>query len=384
MHFFQEIKSYIGFDDSDAKRLRRLKPLLEPHFSDVVAKFYDALNANRRTREVFTGPEQVERLRETLHVWLEEVFEGPYNNDYFQRRQRIGRVHVDVGLLPQFMFGAMNIIRIELINRVDEADELDAAEKRASIESIERILDMELTIVMQSYWNAMMELKLQIPSALATGLAHEIRNPLNAIGLQMTLLERRLGGIASDEERESLAPLIDAVLSEVKRIHGLTSEIMDFAKPIEINKSWYDAGEFLGGLRNLYEPTMQASNIKFVTRVDGEAMILCDRDRIMQVLVNVLQNSVEAIEDEGTIEVAIANEDYGTTISVRDDGHGMTPALKYKIFDLFHTTKAAGTGIGLAIVKKIVEAHEGAIDISSKPDRGTTFTISLPRPDRTE
>lgn len=380
MHFFEEIKNYVGFDETDADRLRRIKPLLEPHFSAVVVKFYDALNANPRTREVFTGPEQVERLRQTLHRWLEEVFEGPFDGAYFKRRQRIGRVHVDVGLLPQFTFGAMNIIRIDLVDRVLESDEIE--DKQACIESIERILDLELTIMQQSYWDAMMELKLQIPSALAAGLAHEIRNPLNTIGLQMTLLERRLAGIVDPEEQQRVEPIVEAVLSEVQRIRGLTSEIMDFAKPVELNKSWYDARELLSDLQNLYEPTMEASNIKLVTRVEGEPMLLCDRDRLKQVLVNLLQNAVEAIEDRGRIEVVVHNEDYGTRISVQDDGVGMTPVLKYKIFDLFHTTKAAGTGIGLAIVKKIIEAHQGSIDVTSKPGKGTSFTIALPRPSR--
>jgi signal transduction histidine kinase len=381
MQFFAEIKDYVGFDEADQRRLTALAPTLEPHFGQVVSSFYDALNQNPRTRDVFTGPEQVERLRGTLHQWLEELFEGPHDEDYFERRQRIGQVHVDVGLLPQFMFGAMNIVRIELVRAMREEDIDDLAE---NIESVERALDIDLTIMSQSYWDSLMEMKLQIPSALATGLAHEIRNPLNTIGLQMTLLERRLREYTTDVEAdEKISPIVQAVRSELARIRGLTTEIMDFAKPIDITPAWHDGRQLLEQLEQVHGPTLETSQIDFVTDIGGiDEQIWCDMDRMQQVLVNLLTNAVEAIEDEGTISVDIENAEYGTTIQISDTGEGMPPSLKYRVFDLFYTTKASGTGIGLPIVKKIIEAHGGSIDIASKPGDGTKFTVYLPRPKR--
>ena len=115
--FFDEIKAYIGFDESDAATLRALSPHLKPHFADIVNAFYTALNANPRSRHIFDGEAQIERLRRTLIVWLEGVFGGVYDAPYFQQRLNIGRVHVNVGLQPHFMFGAMNVIRRELLDR---------------------------------------------------------------------------------------------------------------------------------------------------------------------------------------------------------------------------------------------------------------------------
>ena len=110
-------------------------------------------------------------------------------------------------------------------------------------------------------------------------------------------------------------------------------------------------------------------------------MIWCDIDRLTQILVNLITNAVEAIDEHGgTITLTVDNQTDGTRILLTDDGEGMAPGMRYKIFDLFYTTKAAGTGLGLPIVAKIVDAHQGAIDVVSHKDMGTTFTIYLPRP----
>lgn len=380
MYFFEEVKSYIGFTDEDAERLRGLHPIIQPHFSAIVEAFYDALGANPRTRAVFDSDEQIERLRRTLHHWLDELLTGPYGSDYFEKRLRIGRRHVDVGLLPHFMFGAMSVIRGHIIGLLE--DHFDEKEERLEhIRSVDRILDLELTIMLQSYWDNMMELKLKIPTALATGLAHEIRNPLNAINLNLTLLERRVSALEGSGEANT-EPIVDAIRSEIRRIGSLTNEIMDFAKPIDITRAWHDADVLLADLETVHGPTLDAAGIELVTRVEGDSMIWCDIDRMIQVFVNLITNAVQAIEDSGTLTIEIINADVGTTIQVSDTGEGMPPAMRYRVFDIFFTTKAAGTGLGLPITRKIVESHEGAIDVTSKVGRGTTFTIFLPRPQK--
>jgi signal transduction histidine kinase len=95
---------------------------------------------------------------------------------------------------------------------------------------------------------------------------------------------------------------------------------------------------------------------------------------------NLLSNAIEACSSESEIVLSIKSGKKGTEIAVKDTGEGMPPGMQYRIFDLFFTSKTTGTGLGLPIVKKIVDAHEGTIDVSSKPGRGTEFTISFPRP----
>jgi len=114
MLVFDEIKDYMGFSEEDAALLAEARDCVLPELDRVVDAFYTGLEGNPRTQAVFEGPEQVERLRGSLYKWVAELFDGVYDDAYFQKRMRIGRVHVTVGLLPHFMFGAMNIIRSEL------------------------------------------------------------------------------------------------------------------------------------------------------------------------------------------------------------------------------------------------------------------------------
>lgn len=375
--YFQEIKDYVGFEEADSQMLKQLLPLVRDHFIPTVDAFYAALEQQQHTRQIFDGPAQIERLRQTLLQWLLEIFEGPHDSVYYQKRHRIGRVHVEVGLLPHFMFGAMNIIRLHLLD-VILASPLHESDLRRASRAFEKILDIELTIMLQSYWDKMTELKLQIPTALAMGLAHEIRNPLNSINLNIALLERRLRSL--DVETDNLSPVLDVMRSEIRRIRGMTSEIMDFAKPIEVQPSWQDARWLLDDFRATHGPTLDVSRITLETQVQGELTMYCDLDRLKQVLLNLVTNAVEAIGEEGTIRINILNTDQETRLEFIDTGHGMPPNDRYRIFELFYTTKAAGTGLGLPIVRKIIEAHGGRIDLMSKVGQGTQFTITLPRP----
>ena len=369
-YFFEEIKEYIGFDEAVEERLRECKPIVKPHFADIVEAFYDALWANPRSRAVFTGPEQVKRLRVSLRRWLESSFTGPWDETYFALRMRIGRKHVDVGLLPQFMFGAMNVIRRHMVRVLTEAET-----SVEHLEAVERLLDLELTVMLQSYWDHMMQMKLEVPLALASGLAHEIRNPLNAIVLNLTLLERKMraGGLEP-------TPIVDVINNEVRRLSLLTNEMMDFARPVDIHPAWHRAEEILAELEALHGPAFAAADIDFVAEVTGDAWIWCDRDRLLQALVNFVTNAIDAVEEDGLIRIEIGNESNATSVCVADNGIGMEPATIYQIFDLFFTRKAAGTGLGLPVIKNIIDAHDGVIEVHSKPGQGTTFLIRLPRP----
>ena len=285
--FFEELKEYMGFDEAIEALLIESGPVVEPHFEAIASSFYDALNANRRARKVFEGPEQIARLKRTLEVWLREAFFGPWDADYFRRRVRIGHVHVRVGVLPHFMGGAMNLIRRDIV-RVLLAEDLFGSDH---VEAAECLFDLELTVMMQAYWDYMMKLKLELPLALATGLAHEIRNPLNAIALNLTLLERRLKSQGQSENSH----IVDAARDEVRRITTLTTDLMDFAKPLELSPTWTRADRILGELEQIHRPQFAASGIELVTEVNGEPEIYIDPDRLRQALLNLLTNAHEAI-----------------------------------------------------------------------------------------
>lgn len=376
MHLIEELRRYVEFVPEDAELLLELRDQIEPHFSAIVESFYTALEDNPRTRAVFEDDAQLQRLRVSLNKWLRHLFGGVYDEEYYARCMHVGRVHVAVGLAPHFVSGAINIIRRHIQQVVCDLD----GDYLDHLAAVHKVLDIELSLMLQSYWDNLLDQKLRVPQALASGLAHEIRNPLNSIGLNLTLLERRMRAV---EGAEGFSPMIEVMRQEVRRIGSLTTEIMDFAKPIELQLGWVDAPMLLETLRALHEPTMNASNIEFALEQSGDPNIWCDRDRILQVLTNLLNNAAEAIEEGGKITISIHNEAAHTTIEVIDDGKGMDPALKHRVFELFFTDKITGTGLGLPIVGKIIDAHGGSVDLNTRPGRGTQFIIFLPREDRT-
>ncbi len=371
-HFFDELATHGAFNDAEVRALRACHAILAPHFDDISESFYRGLLNEPRAREVFSSPEQVERLRASLLGWLESGFTGPWDDAFFARRRRIARTHVDVGLLPQFVTGAMSVVRrhVRQVLVVAEAS-------LPLLEATERLLQLELELMQQSYWDHMMELKLTVPVAFASGLAHEIRNPLNAIVLNLKILERRLQALDADHS----IPIVEAARDEVRRIASLTDEIIEFAKPMAIRRTWHRADRFLAELETLHAGAFRAKGVSLRAESSGEATWYCDVARMLQALTNLLANALDAVQPGGQVLVSIASDRVSTTIEVIDDGRGMAPAVRYRIFDIFYTQdNARGMGLGLSIVRNIVDAHGGLIDVRTLPGAGSTFTIRLPRP----
>ena len=374
--YYEELKTYINFTDEDAQRIMALLPIVEDHFPDIVNTFYTDLWAMPKTRRLFKDEEQVERLRGTLGRWLRELFVGTYGHEYFKRRAIIGRRHVEVGLLPHFVVGAMNGVREHMHRVVEAANGQLVPNKTCSLRALDKLLDMELSIMLQSYHDKMTHMKLEVPLALASGLAHEVRNPLNALALNVTLMERRL----SKQSDLDMSDVLDVMRSEIGRIKTLTGDIMDFAKPINITPVWCPADDLVHSITTIFAPTFHAHNIDFSTIVQEGTKLWVDIDRLKQILINLINNAIESFDGQpGQLELKVENTQTETTIKVTDNGRGISPEVQYRAFDLFYTTKITGTGMGLPIAKKIMDAHGGQILLFSSKE-GTRIQLHFPRP----
>ena len=210
---------------------------------------------------------------------------------------------------------------------------------------------------------------------LASGVAHEVRNPLNAIGVIAQRLKREF---VPAEDAGSYRTLLDTVRAEVERVNGIVTQFLEFARPPDLSPVKADVAVLLEEAVRIVESRAREKGLSVRRAFDGVGKAALDPDQMKQALLNLLTNALDATE-RGTITVAARNGDAEVEISVSDTGCGILPEDLSRIFDLYFTTRLEGTGLGLSLVHRIVAEHGGRIHVDSEVGKGTTFTIILPR-----
>ncbi len=517
--FFEELKRYVRFGREEETALRQLAPHARPYFTEIAEAFYERLSAHDGARRVFTGPEQIERLKGTLVVWLEALLTGPWDEAYYQRRARIGRRHVQIELPQRYMFGAMDHIRIALSRIANLSYRDDVGQRLQISSSLHKVLDLELAIMLETYREAFiekvqylermekanLERRLAVTSAqydevvekgealittidaagcillfnakceavtgvsrgqaagcrwldlftapsereavaarhrdalaglpchpyegavqtpggsgrrvrwhfktligsdaspllcaigvdvtgehdlavrtrraerlaslgtMAAGLAHEIRNPLNAAHLQLSVARRRLARSTGDAGAVRAVELAGA---EMARLAGLVEDFLQFARPQPLRLELVELRAFARDTAALVAP--EASGLGAVLEVSEGAAVHTeiDREKMKQVLLNLVRNALEAAGSGGRIRIDVQERAGSALLTVEDNGRGFPEDAP--IFEPFFTTKDGGTGLGLAIVHRIVADHGGTVSASSRSGNTTVFSVLLP------
>jgi len=213
----------------------------------------------------------------------------------------------------------------------------------------------------------------------AAELAHEVRNPLNAISFQMALLKKIKETCPDTACVGQITEVTEIVNEEIARLTKITQDFLTFTRQESLNTDPTDLKEIVTSAVELLRGDLEKSGITVVLEM-GETphMAMVDRDRFRQVLVNLFRNAMDAFREGGKITVSLSSEAGGrVALTVSDDGPGIPKSLAEKVFDPFFSGKARGTGLGLSIVKNIVETHGGAISLEPS-DVGATFKITLP------
>lgn len=212
---------------------------------------------------------------------------------------------------------------------------------------------------------------------LASGVAHEIRNPLNTISTITQQLQMDFEPAERKDEYRNLAGLVN---KEVKRINDTVNSFLRFSKPEKIILAEFNLSDLTAQIRNLYIPMFAEKSIEFILNAEWDGIVNWDKNQIQQVLMNLLQNSFDAIKSSGIVKMNIKrDETTNIIIEISDNGIGIPKNTISKIFNLYFTTKAKGTGIGLSIVQRIIFEHGGTISVNSEDNSGTLFTIILPQ-----
>ncbi|MFQ5731448.1 MAG: PAS domain-containing sensor histidine kinase [Planctomycetaceae bacterium] len=215
-------------------------------------------------------------------------------------------------------------------------------------------------------------------AVLAGGLAHEIKNPLSTIGLNLELMAEDLDEAESPRDRR-LAQRIDTVRRECRRLDGILLAFLQFARVGELHCRRADLNAEVGEFIEFFAPQAADYGVEISPHLASDLpAVMIDRALFRQVLMNLALNAQQAMPDGGLLELQTGQRDGRVFLDLIDSGCGMDPGTHVKMFQTFFSTKPEGSGLGLPTVRKIVEAHGGTISCDSEPGRGTRFTISLP------
>jgi len=210
---------------------------------------------------------------------------------------------------------------------------------------------------------------------LTSGVAHEVKNPLNAMILQVEILKSKLAA-----NSQGVAPQLEILSSEIRRLDRVVKTFLDFTRPVELRFVPTDLAALVREVFSLAEPQAKQNNVRLVIEPDGgPATARVDRDMMKQVLLNLVLNGCQAMPSGGELRVRMRPQAGRLELEIVDQGMGIPEAIRSKMFTLFCTTKPGGTGVGLAMASRIVQLHNGSIYFTSEEKHGTTFRVVLPR-----
>jgi len=217
--------------------------------------------------------------------------------------------------------------------------------------------------------------KLSAMGELASGVAHEIRNPINAIGMIAQRLKREF--IPNEGTAEYLE-ITKVLKSEVDRINKIITQFLSYAKPIELQKKIIPSHDFVNELAILFREQAKEKQVQLSISELANFTMNIDPELMKQAMMNLIQNAFDAASVNTSVELVINNHDKNIILNIIDTGRGISQEHLTKIFNLYYTTRKDGNGLGLSIAQKIVNQHNGTINVASKLNKGTTFTIIIP------
>lgn len=323
---------------------------------------------------LFTGDGRAVLVSEAARRFLEiprETILGLDAHDIFDSSTVLGRV-----LGEAYEAGATLVneeIRTESGRRIQASLEFIHDEKtRQGLGSLVTLHDLEMAEAIES------ELELSRRMAaigrLTSGVGHEVKNPINAIVVHLELLKNKLGDTSGPAVRH-----LEVIESEIHRLDRVVQTLVDFSRPVELDLREQDLRTVVGDVLALASAELSTRNVTLLSSMPSNPLIAnVDADLLKQAVLNVIQNGAQAMPEGGRLEVALEEDRKAANLRIADEGTGIPEEIREKIFDLYFTTKAGGSGIGLAMTYRILQLHHGSIEVQSRTERGTEFQLRIP------
>ncbi len=275
------------------------------------------------------------------------------------------RVHVEIDLTGRYLEIAMYLV-VGVITGV--LSDMEKSQRRKAERAYEQLVN--------SFEKAKESERLAAIGMVAAGVAHEIRNPLGGIKGAFELVAE---DIPPDSPKTRFVEIVE---KEIKRMEVIVGDFLKFARPPEPQFSYVDINGILDSVLDLSRKKMSVNRITLRKEMaDNMPRVYADPNQLKQVFLNIILNGIDAMQDGGTLEVVSEILENGKCVKIRiiDSGVGIEPGKEKFLVEPFYTTKETGTGLGLPIVKKIVEKHGGTFVISNRQDRrGTVVRVQIP------
>jgi two-component system, NtrC family, sensor histidine kinase HydH len=382
---FADILRYVDFGPADSRALQRLVPVLPKVLDAMVDDFYDVILAHEDARKVLADEGQIVRLKQSLREWARSTLAGPHDEAWHAQRARIGRRHVEVGLPQRFMPLAMDRLRAFLAGLAVAELSARPAELNETLRAVQKVLDVELTIMLESYQEMTQRRvrqaeRLGTLGQLAASISHELKNPLAVINTSLLLLGRELKKGDSAPDPELVRTHLERIGRSSRHAARLASQLLDYARA---KKPQLRSTPLKALLEQSLELCDECSDVVIDARAEpADSIALLDAGDVTQILSNLIRNAVQAIRENGVggrVTVRARRDALGVTLTVTDDGPGIPSEVLTRIFEPLFTTRSTGTGLGLAIARDLVAAHGGTITVSSTVGRGAAFTVMIPQ-----
>lgn len=376
---FQSIQQYVEFTPECALRLQRFLALAGTDLPLVVDDFYSAISRDPGASAAITGGAvQVERLKATLNQWLVTLLHGPHDETYVASRNRIGQVHVRINLSQEYMLTAMNRVRVGLLRIA--AARVAPPDLQPTSEALHRALDLELALMLDTYRGdsaARVDASARLAAVgqIAASIGHELRNPLGVVESSLYLLRQRLNKLAL---QDAVVEKHAGRMQEQLRVCSSTiTSLLEMVRDVPLLRSRF---ALVSLLRECLDRLPSPTDVKVQLDVEAALLIDADREQLAAVVSNLLRNAFEAVAvaPEKSVRFGAKEIGGGVEFVLEDSGSGVDAEHRARIFDALFTTRAKGTGLGLALCKKIVERHGGEIELLPSEGRGARFRVWLP------